>query len=164
MSCLRWCRPATSLPFCNMSPVFRLWIRRVHFAKRRCDRRNSLHQHISVVHAKHWRNASSLAATLNSRFQKLQHCYCRPVLQCKGKPHVCIVFKQYSLLRTVRFLDADNTALILFKIVRYLLRTMSPRTFMNLKQTPQRTQAFLLKNMMIHKMYQMKCCSTACSR
>ena len=112
MSCLRWCRPATSLPFCNMSPVFRLWIRRVHFAKRRCDRRNSLHQHKSVVHAKHWRNASSLAATLNSRFQKLQHCYCRPVLQCKGKPHLCIVFKQYSLLRTVRFLDADNTALI----------------------------------------------------
>ena len=76
------------------------------------DRRKNLQQHLTVVHAKHWKNAADLAIAINSRFRKIQHCCCKPVMKYKDKPHMCIVFRQFALLRTVKCPDADNTALI----------------------------------------------------
>ena len=73
------------------------------------DRRKGLQQHLTVVHARHWKNAADLAIALNTRFQKTQPCYCKPVMKHKDKPNICIVFR---LLRTVSCPDADNHALM----------------------------------------------------
>ena len=75
-------------------------------------RRKNLQQHLTVVHAKHWQNAADLAIALNTRFQQIQHCYCKPLMKHKDKPHMCMVFRQFALLRTVKCPDADNAALI----------------------------------------------------